>query len=101
MIERGHKPIIEALARMSIETGQSWVGSLHAVLFADRTTVHRPTEVTPFELVYGRHAVLPMELKHPTWRIREYCAGRNRHSRQLNPWLLAGALSHQLAIGYS
>jgi hypothetical protein len=80
MIERGHKPIIEALARMTTETGQLWVHCLPAVLFADRTTVHRPTEVTPFELVYGRQAILPVELQHPTWRILDWASVTDRAS---------------------
>ena len=42
------------------------------MLFADRTSVHQPTGRSPFWVVYGREAVLPIELKFRTWRILEW-----------------------------
>ena len=63
MIERGHKPITDALAKMTDGGFGNWVRDLPAVLFAERTSVHRPTGKTPFWVVYGREAVLPIELK--------------------------------------
>jgi hypothetical protein len=41
-------------------------------VLADRTMVHQPTGKTPFFMVYGREAVLPVELKYPTWRILDW-----------------------------
>src|SRR5580700_10947800 len=72
MIERGHRPVTEALARMTDGGLGSWVKNLPAVLLADRTTVYQPTGKTPFFMVYGREAVLPVELKYPTWRILDW-----------------------------
>ena len=72
MIERGHKPITEALARMTDGGIGNWVMNLPAVLLADRTTVHQPTGQTPFFMVYGREAVLPVELRYPTWRVLDW-----------------------------
>jgi len=72
MIERGHRPVTEALARMTDGRLGSWVKNLPAVLLADRTTVYQPTGKTPFFMVYGREAVLPVELKYPTWRILDW-----------------------------
>jgi hypothetical protein len=69
MVERGHRPITEALAYMTNGGLSSWVKNLPIVLLADRTTVHQPTGKTPFFMVYGREAVLPVELKYPTWRV--------------------------------
>ena len=66
MTERGHRPVTEALARMTDGGLGSWVKNLPAVFLADRTTVHQPTGKTPFFIVYGREAVLPVELKYPT-----------------------------------
>ena len=64
MIERGHRPIKDALSKL----GAKWDENLAAVLFADRTTVHGPTGYTPFYMVYGREPILPVESKFPTWR---------------------------------
>ena len=41
---------------------KKWVTNLAAVLLADQTTVHQPTGWMPFFIVYGREAVLPVEL---------------------------------------
>ena len=78
MIERGHRPIVEALARMTDGGIKNWVANLPAVLLADRTTVHGPTGRTPFWVIYGREAVLPIELKFRTWRILEWEKTRSR-----------------------
>ena len=69
MIERGHKPIVDALSKMTNGGLDKWVDNLHAVLWADRTTVRRSTGHTPFYLNCGNEAVLPIELEIPTWRI--------------------------------
>src|SRR5438045_3127242 len=50
----------------------NWVTNLPAVLLAEWTTVHQPTGQTPFYVVYGREAVLPVELRHPTWRVLDW-----------------------------
>jgi hypothetical protein len=89
MVERGHKPITDALAKMTDGGLGSWVQNLSTVLFADRTSIHQPTGKTPFWVVYGREAVLPIELKFRTWRILEWSKVRDRaellalRSRQL------------------
>ena len=41
---------------------------LPSVLFVRRITIYGPTGHTPFYIVYGREAVLPVETKFPTWR---------------------------------
>ncbi len=68
MIERGHQAFINALIALTIGGKKKWTRLLPTVLFADRTTVHGPTGFTPFYVVYGREAVLPVETKYPTWR---------------------------------
>jgi hypothetical protein len=42
------------------------------VLFADWTSIHQPTGRTQFWIVYGREAVLPIELKFQTWQILDW-----------------------------
>ena len=61
MIKGGHKAITAALITMTDGGSLKWTQKLSAVLFAERTTVHGPTGHTPFYLVYGREAVLPVE----------------------------------------
>lgn len=40
---------------------------LAAVLFADRTTVKPTTGMSPYRILFGQEAVLPIELEVPTW----------------------------------
>jgi hypothetical protein len=68
MIEGGHKAIVAALITLTDGGTLKWTRKLSAVLFAERTTIHGPTGHTPFYLVYGREAVLPVETQYPTWR---------------------------------
>jgi hypothetical protein len=83
MIERGHKLIVDALAKL-IDSGLgNWVRNLSLVLFADYTLVHQPTGKTPFWVVYGREAVLPIELKFRTWRILEWEKVKNQDRAEL------------------
>ena len=78
MIERGHKPIADALAKLTDSGLGNWVRNLSTVLFADRTSVHQPTSRTPFWVVYRREAVLLIKLKFRTWRILDWDKVRTR-----------------------
>ena len=42
---------------------------LPRVLWAYRTTAHRPTGISPFALTYGMEAIVPTEIGMPTLRI--------------------------------
>ena len=66
MIERGHKPIVDALSKMSEGGRENWVRNLPAVLWADRSTVRTSTGLTPYYLNCGSEPVLPIELEVPT-----------------------------------
>ncbi|CAL1388560.1 unnamed protein product [Linum trigynum] len=46
-----------------------WVEELPSVLWAHRTTFKVATGETPFALTYGSEAVLPVEMRVPTFRM--------------------------------
>jgi hypothetical protein len=69
MVERGHKPIVDALSKMTHGGYTGWIKHLPAVLWADRTTVRASTGLTPYEFEYANRPMLPIELKYPTWGI--------------------------------
>ena len=81
MIEVGHRPIADALSKMTqggTTTGMDgWVTHLPAVLLADRTTVKASTGMTPFRMLYGEEAVLPIELDVPTWQTLPWTTVRS------------------------
>ena len=45
-----------------------WVDELPRVLWADRTTVSKPTGISPFAITYGMEAIIPTEISMPTIR---------------------------------
>ena len=69
IIERGYKPIKAALAKITDGGEGNWVENLHAVVLADRCTTKSTTGLTPFYILYGREAVLPIKMSVPTWRV--------------------------------
>jgi hypothetical protein len=67
MIERGHRTIKDTLVKLSGTEGRKWREFLPLVLFADRVSTKRTTGYTPFELVFGQQAILPVDLEFETY----------------------------------
>ena len=51
------------------DSGKNWVDKLPSVLWFIHTTAIKPMGETPFALVYGAEAVLPIEVKHRSPRV--------------------------------
>jgi transposase InsO family protein len=54
------------------KANHSWVDELPSVLWSLRTTPNAATQETPFFLVHGAEAVLPVEITHDAPRIAAY-----------------------------
>ncbi|XP_071688146.1 uncharacterized protein [Rutidosis leptorrhynchoides] len=61
-----------------------WVDELPKVLWTQRTTHKNNTRETPFSLVYGSKAVIPVEINVPTVRILSYIEGENEERLRTN-----------------
>ena len=61
LVERFNRTLCEALAKLTSEHKKDWDLYVAPVLLAYRTTKHNTTKFTPFYLVYGREAKLPMD----------------------------------------
>ena len=72
MVERGHQPIVDGLAKMTDGGRYRWVRNLPAILWVDGTIVKRTTGVSPYSFNYGNDAVLPIELANPTWQVLDW-----------------------------
>ena len=66
MIKGSYKAIVAALITLTDGGTLKWTRKLSAVLFAKRTTIYRPIRHTPFYLIYGYKAVLPIKTQYPT-----------------------------------
>jgi hypothetical protein len=60
--EASNKVMIKIIKKRIKDNMRRWHGKLLGALWAHRTSRHGATKVTPFELVYGQEAVLPMEI---------------------------------------
>ncbi|XP_074301297.1 uncharacterized protein LOC141632673 [Silene latifolia] len=64
-VNKNVKTIIEKMT----EKYHDWPAKLPFALWGYRTSVRTPTGATPYSLVYGMEAVLPIELEIPSLRI--------------------------------
>ena len=70
LVEVGHRAAADALAKTCKRPDRKdWMDHLHAVLWADRTTVKSSTGVTPYELEFLDRPILPIELDISTWNV--------------------------------
>ena len=65
MVERFNRTLGECIARLVQNEERDWDEFVEATLFAYRTKKHATTGFTPFYLMYGRQATLPIDLKIP------------------------------------
>ncbi|KAJ9557089.1 hypothetical protein OSB04_011703 [Centaurea solstitialis] len=70
LAESSNKVIINSIRKRLKEEKGKWVEELPSVLWANRTTPRTSTGQTPFSLVYGCEAVLPIESQLPIARHR-------------------------------
>ena len=67
-VEAANKNIKRILRKM-IETSRDWSKKLHFALWAYRTSFRISTGATPYSLVYGMEAVLPIEIEMGSLRV--------------------------------
>jgi hypothetical protein len=75
LVERGHQGLLKSIAAslQSYEVHESrWDEVFYATLWAMRITVNRVTGFTPFYMMYGQEAVVPMEFEANSWRVVEW-----------------------------
>lgn len=64
-----NRTIVDEIKNKLERAGGEWANELHGVLWANRTSPKEATGETPFVLVHGVEAVLPLELEVHTARI--------------------------------
>ncbi|KAL2248677.1 UNVERIFIED_CONTAM: Ribonuclease HI [Sesamum indicum] len=67
-----------------LENKGSWVDELPGVLWAYRTTPRTATGETPFCLVYGTEAIIPVEIGEESQRIMQYDPETNQDERSFD-----------------
>ena len=72
VVERGHNQLIDGLSKpCSGKSPAKWPEYLNDVLWVDQITVRKSTGFSPFEIVYGRKCLHPIEIIFSTWQTIE------------------------------
>ncbi|XP_074300093.1 uncharacterized protein LOC141631304 [Silene latifolia] len=69
LAEAFNKTLCNLLRKVVAKSKQDWHERIGETLWAYRTTYKTPTQATPYALVYGVEAMLPLELQIPSLRI--------------------------------
>ncbi|XP_015950042.1 uncharacterized protein LOC107474911 [Arachis duranensis] len=68
-VEAANKVILAGLKKRLQDAKGAWVEELPQVLWAYRTTPQSATRETPFRLVYGVEAMIPVEISKQSPRV--------------------------------
>ncbi|GKD71820.1 reverse transcriptase domain-containing protein [Tanacetum coccineum] len=77
-VEVTNREIVKGMEHRLGMTHQGWVDVLPQVLWAHRTTPKSSNEETPFCLVHGSKAVIPIEISIETRRIQDFDPKQNK-----------------------
>jgi hypothetical protein len=69
LAEAFNKTLGNILKKTVTKNQRDWHDRLFEALWAYRVTVCTPTQATPYSLVYGSEAVLPLEVQLPSLRV--------------------------------
>ena len=87
-VESESKTILNGIKKKLEGSRRNWVEELLGVLWASRTTVKEATSHTPFSLVFGAEAVLPVEVGIPSTRVTYYDQYNNDQDKPIKLDLL-------------
>ncbi|KAK9525318.1 hypothetical protein VZT92_015149 [Zoarces viviparus] len=93
-VERANRTIIGMLKKYVNNSGKDWDVKLPLVLMAIRSTPHRSTGITPYEMMTGREMTLPLHLLyHPedisvatAYTTHQYVTDLREHLRDTFAW---------------
>ncbi|XP_070049027.1 uncharacterized protein [Nicotiana tomentosiformis] len=86
--ESTNKVIINNLKKRLEESKGKWPEVLPGVLWAYRTTIKTSTSETPFSLVYGAEALIPLDIGEPSMRYTHLTEEANKEEMRVNLDLL-------------
>lgn len=75
--ERFNGELVQILSKVTEHQGKNWDLELPSALWAYRTSVKTSTGFTPFHLVYGKEALLPIEVEIPAVKMLERLLGHS------------------------
>ncbi|GKD44592.1 reverse transcriptase domain-containing protein [Tanacetum coccineum] len=88
LVERVNRSLGEGIKVRLGDGNKNWIEELPHVLWAHRTMIKSSHGDTPFSLTYGTEAVIPVEIRMPTYRTTVVDAIHNVEELRLNLDLL-------------
>ncbi|MCO5570453.1 hypothetical protein L7F22_024175 [Adiantum nelumboides] len=86
LVEKVNGMICRIITKQANNRPKDWDGHLNATLWAYRTSFKTNLGYTPYELVFGKEAILPIEVQLASLPVLE--SGRDRPSEQLRSRIL-------------
>ena len=84
LAEAANKQILNGLQKKLENAKARWIDDIYDVLWSLRTTVKEATGQTPFKLVYGSEALLPVEIGVQSTRVKHLHQEENEHPKILD-----------------
>nr|GEV72808.1 hypothetical protein [Tanacetum cinerariifolium] len=94
LVERANQSLGEGIKAHLGKGNKNWVEELPYVLWAHRTIIKSSHGDTPFSLTYGTEAVIPAEIKMPTYQTAAVDIVHNDEELRLNLDLLEERREH-------
>ncbi|GKU89559.1 hypothetical protein SLEP1_g3685 [Rubroshorea leprosula] len=89
MVESVKKCILEGIKSRLEQHKAKWADELNNILLAYRTTSRTVIGETPYHLAFGTEAVIPIEIRVPSFRVTHFDEGQNGQLLRENLDLLA------------
>ncbi|GJX11079.1 reverse transcriptase domain-containing protein [Tanacetum coccineum] len=94
LVERANRSLGEGIKAWLDERSKNWLEEISHVLWAHRTMIKSSNGETPFSLMYGTEAVIPVEIGMPTLRTAEVDMIKNDEALEVNLDLLEEKREH-------
>ncbi|GJR29984.1 reverse transcriptase domain-containing protein [Tanacetum coccineum] len=88
LVERANRSLGEGIKARLGQDNKNWMEEVSHVLWAHRTMIKSSNGDTSFSLTYGTEAVIPAEIRMPTFRIAEVNMAKNDEALEINLELL-------------
>ncbi|GJY12135.1 reverse transcriptase domain-containing protein [Tanacetum coccineum] len=88
LVKRANRSLGEGIKERLSKDNKNWLEEISHVLWAHRTMIKSSNRDTPFSLTYGTKAVIPTEIRMPTFRIAEVNMAENDEALEINLDLL-------------
>ncbi|GJS22442.1 reverse transcriptase domain-containing protein [Tanacetum coccineum] len=88
LVERANRSLGEGIKARLGKDNKNWMEEISHVLWVHRTMVKSSNGDTPFSLTYGTEAVIPAEIRMPTFWTTEVDVDKNNEALEINLELL-------------